>query len=302
VFVSYSHDSPGHMDRVLALCDRLRHDGVDTELDQYESAPPAGWPRWTQRQIETTDFVLVVCTEVYRRRFDGREEKGRGLAVKWEGAVMTQVLYDAAAETGKLVPLVFSPEDEAHIPIVLRGLMHYDLGSDAGYEPLYRHLTQQPAVAKPGLGALVALPAKSRASGFTSTVQGLARRYRWPWLAAAALLAVVLALVGYRSFGPAPKPQAAMVEASAPGPPAKQILSGEILDAETGLPLPGVLVSLPEFDLTKTTSPDGKYRFAVAVPVGTQVRIRATLEGYRKILADPPAGSPLNTHRMWRDR
>jgi hypothetical protein len=104
VFVSYSHDSPAHMDRVLALCDRLRHDGVDTDLDQYESAPPAGWPRWTQRQIEAADVVLVVCTEVYRRRFDGTEEKGRGLGSRWEGAILTQVLYDAAAETGKLVP------------------------------------------------------------------------------------------------------------------------------------------------------------------------------------------------------
>src|SRR5436305_3474937 len=172
VFVSYSHDSPAHMDRVLALCDRLRRDGVDVDLDQYESAPTAGWPRWTQRQIEAADFVLVVCTEVYRRRFDGTEEKGRGLGSRWEGAILTQVFYDAAAETGKLVPVVFSAEDAAHIPTVLRGLMHYDLGSDSGYEPLYRYLTSQNAVPKPALGALVALPPKPRAYSF--------HRRRWP--------------------------------------------------------------------------------------------------------------------------
>src|ERR1700710_1054591 len=89
VFVSYSHDSPAHMDRVLALCDRLRRHGIDVSLDQYESAPPEGWPRWTLRLTEAADFVLVVCTETYRRRFDGREEKGRGLGVTWEGAIVT---------------------------------------------------------------------------------------------------------------------------------------------------------------------------------------------------------------------
>jgi hypothetical protein len=32
VFLSYSHDSQEHKDRVLALCDRLRADGIDAWL------------------------------------------------------------------------------------------------------------------------------------------------------------------------------------------------------------------------------------------------------------------------------
>ena len=134
VFVSYSHDSPAHMDRVLALCDRLRRDGINAEMDQYEAAPLEGWPRWTLRQTEAADFMLIVCTETYRRRFDGKEEKGRGLGVAWEGAVATQALYDAAAAGGKFVPIVFAPEDEAHIPTILRGVTRYNLGSKSGYE------------------------------------------------------------------------------------------------------------------------------------------------------------------------
>jgi hypothetical protein len=197
--------------------------------------------------------------------------------------------------------VVFSPEDEAHIPTVLRGLMHYDLGSDAGYELLYRNLTQQPAVPKPELGTLVALPPKPRASVFT-TQQGSTHRRRWPWLILATLLAVLVALVGYLSFGPAPQPRAATVMASPPGPPAKQILSVEILDGETGLPLPGVLVSLPVLNLAKTTGQDGQCRFEVPVPAGEQVSMRATREGYKTKLEDPPAGSPLNQYRMWRNR
>jgi hypothetical protein len=42
VFISYSHDSPEHADRVLALADRLRAEGIDCHLDQYETSPPEG--------------------------------------------------------------------------------------------------------------------------------------------------------------------------------------------------------------------------------------------------------------------
>jgi TIR domain len=61
-FISYSHDSPEHADRVLALSDRLRADGIDCILDQYEVSPPEGWPRWMDRHIRTADFVLMICT------------------------------------------------------------------------------------------------------------------------------------------------------------------------------------------------------------------------------------------------
>src|ERR1022692_3492758 len=74
VFISYSHDTPAHESTVLALSDRLRSDGIDTILDQYETFPPQGWPLWTEQQVQTADFVLVVCTQTYRRRADSEEE------------------------------------------------------------------------------------------------------------------------------------------------------------------------------------------------------------------------------------
>ena len=36
VFISYSHDSAEHKDRVWDLCERLRHDGIDCRIDQHE--------------------------------------------------------------------------------------------------------------------------------------------------------------------------------------------------------------------------------------------------------------------------
>ena len=36
VFISYSHDTEAHRDKVLAFADRLcRDDGIDVSLDQY---------------------------------------------------------------------------------------------------------------------------------------------------------------------------------------------------------------------------------------------------------------------------
>jgi hypothetical protein len=143
VFISYTHDSPEHVDRVLKLADRLRDEGVDCHLDQYETSPPEGWPRWMDRQIEWADYVLVVCTETYQKRFKGTGETGKGLGAKWEGAIITQELYDAEANNTKFIPLLFSPEDLNNRPNLLRGATYYDISSEEGYEELYRRLTKQ---------------------------------------------------------------------------------------------------------------------------------------------------------------
>jgi DNA polymerase III epsilon subunit-like protein len=48
VFLSYSHDPAEHGDAVLALSNRLREEGIDCCLDQYEESPSEGWPMWSQ--------------------------------------------------------------------------------------------------------------------------------------------------------------------------------------------------------------------------------------------------------------
>jgi len=46
VFISYSHDSDEHRERVLSLAERLRADGIETLLDQYvNGSPPQRWFR-----------------------------------------------------------------------------------------------------------------------------------------------------------------------------------------------------------------------------------------------------------------
>jgi len=78
VLISYSHDSPEHKDRVLVLSNRLRGEGIDCTIDQYLLVPPEGWPRWMEKQIRESDFVLMVCTETYYRRVLGQPDPDRG--------------------------------------------------------------------------------------------------------------------------------------------------------------------------------------------------------------------------------
>ena len=73
VFLTYSHDSPEHNAAVLALAKRLRSDGCIVVIDQEQDWVPETWTVWMMRQIEQADFVLVICTEVYKRRAEGRE-------------------------------------------------------------------------------------------------------------------------------------------------------------------------------------------------------------------------------------
>ena len=84
VFVSYSHDNAGHRQRILLL-PSVWPDGFETMIDEYvEGTPPQGWPRWMLNQIDWADYVLLVCTETYYRRFRGREAPEVGKGVDWE--------------------------------------------------------------------------------------------------------------------------------------------------------------------------------------------------------------------------
>ena len=152
VFISYSHDSLEHSDRVRELSDRLRADGVDCTLDQYEISPSEGWPRWTDNQISDAEFVLMICTETYYRRVMGKENPGTGLGVRWEGNSIYQHIYNAQTLNAKFIPVLLDSGKVEDIPTPLQGVARYGAETDEGYEDLYRRLTDQPLHLKPELG------------------------------------------------------------------------------------------------------------------------------------------------------
>ncbi len=149
VFISYSQDSDEHRVRVLALADRLNREGFDCTIDQYEPHPREPWPRWMDRQIETAQFVLVVCTERYLARAEGREAPGVGHGVTFESVLIFQDLYDAAMWNDKFIPVVLRNEDSEFVPKPLRGYTRYRLYDDREYPKLRDVLAGRAGAVKP---------------------------------------------------------------------------------------------------------------------------------------------------------
>ena len=160
VFISYSHDSVEHIKRVLELSNRLRSEGIDCVLDQYETSPAEGWPNWMDKKIRISRFVLMICTEPYYLRVLGEEEPGKGLGVRWEGSLIFQHIYNAGAENKKFIPVIFSQSQRLYIPTPLQSSTYYCVETQEGYDDLYWRLLDKPKVDKPELGKLRALPKK----------------------------------------------------------------------------------------------------------------------------------------------
>jgi hypothetical protein len=162
VFISYSHDSELHEGNVLDLANRLRREGVDAVLDQYEQNPKEGWTLWMEKQIRDADFVLVVCTETYSRRVMKEEPAGKGLGACWEAHIIYQYLFDDGATNWRFIPLLFSSNSAADIPRPLRAFARYQVDNESGYKALYCRLTSQQPISKPPLGKVRVIPAVRR--------------------------------------------------------------------------------------------------------------------------------------------
>ncbi len=162
VFVSYSHDSPEHSNRVLGFADRMREHGIDAVIDQYDPHPAEGWPKWMEDRFQEADFTLLIITEGYLRRFDGQE----GLGVAWEANLLRNRLYGGVFDNRNVIPVLFDSANGKFIPPPLQGVTRYTLTTleldGSGYEQLYRRLTNQPLTTKPELGGVRSLPAKER--------------------------------------------------------------------------------------------------------------------------------------------
>jgi NB-ARC domain/SEFIR domain len=155
IFISYSHDSIDHEQRVLALAERLRQDGVEARIDRYVNGTPAeGWPRWMETQLEWADFVLLLCTETCYRRFRGHEQPEKGKGVDWEGALVTNEIYQDRSLTTKFVPVLLSPSEAKFIPRPLLGHTHYVLDTEENYFKLLAFFVGRAGVSPGPLGPL----------------------------------------------------------------------------------------------------------------------------------------------------
>lgn len=150
VFISYSQDSDAHKQRVLALTQALRGDGIDAIIDQFVDHPAQGWPRWMVDELAAAQFVLLVVSDGYRKKAEDQVARGSGLGVKWESHLTIQEIYDADARNEKFIPVLLEGVSDAAIPQVLRAWTYYRWPEHN--EALLRRLLAQPKVIPAPLG------------------------------------------------------------------------------------------------------------------------------------------------------
>ncbi|MGS0622402.1 toll/interleukin-1 receptor domain-containing protein [Ralstonia sp. VS2407] len=107
-------------------------------LDQWHAAPGQDLAEFMEGNVQNSDRVLVVCTELYAYK----EQKRQG-GVAYEQLLVTSEMM-RNVDTTKFIPIVRQSTQQRVLPPWLAGRMHVDLSDGAVYhgavEDLARHL------------------------------------------------------------------------------------------------------------------------------------------------------------------
>lgn len=133
-FISYAWEDDAHKGWVKTLAERLRRDGVDVLLDKWALAPGDQLPEFMERAIRENDYVLIVCTPLYREKSDGRSG-----GVGYEGDVMTGEVV-ASRNHRKFIPLLRRGSWAEAAPSWLKGKVYVDLSDGPYSEDHYQDL------------------------------------------------------------------------------------------------------------------------------------------------------------------
>lgn len=150
VFISYSHDSPQHKQWVALLATRLRQEGVDATLDQWDLGLGDDVTLFMESGVTNAQRVLVVCTDEYVRKADA----GKG-GVGYERLIVTAELVNNLG-TNKFIPVIRQASGGQKTPKFLGTRLSIDFRNDdefeARFEELLRELHQSPSLEKPAIG------------------------------------------------------------------------------------------------------------------------------------------------------
>ena len=133
VFISYSWDNEEYKQWVMNLAKRLRSDGIEAILDQWEIALGDPLTHFMEEKIEASEYVLIICTPGYREK--SRERQG---GVGYEDHVMTAEIYDKKNHR-KYIPMIAKSSIRGSVPTFLSGRRFVNL-NDENYEDGYLEL------------------------------------------------------------------------------------------------------------------------------------------------------------------
>lgn len=145
-FVSYSHDSQDHKKWVLDFAIRLRNNGVDAILDQWDLKPGDDLPQFMERGLTSADRVLMFCTDKYVEKANS----GAG-GVGYEKMIVTADLLKTI-DSNKVIPLI-RQSGSSSVPNFLQTKLFIDFSRpdqfEFSFDELVRTLHNAPLYEKP---------------------------------------------------------------------------------------------------------------------------------------------------------
>jgi hypothetical protein len=134
VFISYSHDSNEHLDRVRTLAQKIREKGVSVALDQYVKPEPSeGWTTWCRTRAIHAPTVLLIGSAKYLESWEQHAPGEHGLGVAWEAHLLRADFVHNRLENRRIRPVLLGDGTKDDIPLELRDWKIYrplDLPSD----------------------------------------------------------------------------------------------------------------------------------------------------------------------------
>ncbi|MGW6933505.1 CHAT domain-containing protein [Lentzea sp. NPDC054927] len=156
VFISYAHGSADHEEAVRDLWIFLRRHGVDAKLDRSAAGRRQDWALWMGDQVREADHVLIIASDSYRERAEGRTSADEGRGVQFEARLIRDAFYRDPKALDRFLPVVLPGQSVEGIPDFLAPASStvYRIAelSPTGAESLLRLLLGQPADEEPPLG------------------------------------------------------------------------------------------------------------------------------------------------------
>ena len=134
VFISYSHDTPKLKQWVSELAVRLRRNGIDAILDQWDLGPDDDVTLFIERGFKDSDKVLVICTDSYVSKANDGED-----SIGYEPMIVTQKLVEDLG-TNKFIPIIRQTEWEDKTPEFLSERVYIDFTDDEKFDEKFDEL------------------------------------------------------------------------------------------------------------------------------------------------------------------
>jgi len=167
VFISYSWDDEEHQGWVRELAEKLRKDGVDATIDQFDLQLGDRLPQYMETSIREADYVLVICTPMYREKANNRLG-----GVGYEGHIISGELFSQHNER-KFIPIIRKGNRGESIPTWLEGKLDVDFTNIQEKEDAYNDLLTtlyNVKALKPELGRKPEFIKQHETRGCTSTL------------------------------------------------------------------------------------------------------------------------------------